>query len=105
MRLIMNKTVCCLLLMLAAPALAAVQQMEAPVGLRMIVVRTESDANSVLGRLRAGEKFEELAKTLSGDSSAGSGGYIGAFSPAELRPEFKTALQGVSAGQVSSVVR
>jgi parvulin-like peptidyl-prolyl isomerase len=102
----MNKAVWCLsVLMLAAPAIAAAQQMEAPVGVHMIVVRTESDANNVLDRLRAGEKFEDLAKTISTDSSARSGGYIGTFSPAELRPEFKTALQGVSPGRASSVVR
>jgi len=71
MRPIVNKAVWCLVLMLAAPAFAAAQ-MEAPVGVRMIVVRTESDANSVLNRLRAGEKFEELAKTISTDSSARS---------------------------------
>jgi ankyrin repeat protein len=85
--------------------MSAAPQAEAPAGVRMIVVRTEAEATSVLSRIKAGEKFEDLAKSVSTDSSARSGGYIGAFSPAQLRPEFKAALQGVSPGQVSPVVR
>jgi ankyrin repeat protein len=90
----------CLLLLLTL-----LRQADAPTGLRMIVVRTEADANNVLARLRGGEKFDELAQKLSVDSSARAGGYLGALTTSQLRPEFQAALQGVSPGQPSPVVR
>lgn len=92
-------------LALLASTIAAAPQDEAPVGLRMIVVRTEAEAASLLARLRAGEKFDELARTQSVDSSARVGGYLGVLTVAQLRPEFQTALKGLSPGEISPIAR
>ena len=70
-------------------------------GIRLIIVRTEAEANAVSTRLQAGARFEDLAKTLSIDRSASAGGYIGTFAVAQLRPEFQAALAGLRPGQVS----
>jgi ankyrin repeat protein len=75
------------------------------VGLRLIVVRTESEAAALLTRLQAGEKFDELARKHSIDSTASAGGYLGTFTVEQLRPEFQSALQGLSPGENSRVVR
>src|SRR5687767_12160239 len=55
------------------PTPAAALQAERPVGLRMIVVQTESQATGILARLQAGEKFDQLARTQSVDSTARDG--------------------------------
>src|SRR5699024_11484770 len=41
-----------------------------------ILVETEEEANSVIERLNNGEKFEDLAKELSTDSSSADGGNL-----------------------------
>jgi ankyrin repeat protein len=84
---------------------AAEAQGEAVLGLRMIVVRTEAEADSILKALQTGEKFEELAKSRSTDSSAHDGGYLGVFSLQDLRSEFQTALQGLKPGETSRIAR
>ena len=75
------------------------------VGLRLIIVRTESEANALLTRLQAGEKFEELARTQSIDRSAAVGGYLGTFALSQLRPEFQAAATSLRPGEVSPVVK
>jgi len=85
--------------------LAAALQAEGPVGLRMIVVQTESQATAILARLQAGEKFDQLARTQSADSSARDGGYLGLVTISQLRKEFQEALQGIRPGQFSPVVK
>src|SRR5262245_30858232 len=74
-------------------------------GLRLIIVATEAEANGLLTRLQAGEKFEDLARVHSSDRSASAGGYLGTFAPSQLRPEFQAALAGLQPGQVSPVIR
>src|SRR5262245_32246524 len=73
--------------------------------LRLIVVRTEPEANALLARLQAGEKFEVLAKAQSIDRTAAAGGYLGTFAISQLRAEFQAALNGLRPGQFSSVIR
>src|SRR5262249_23391412 len=68
------------------------------IGLRLIVVRTESEAAALLTRLQAGEKFDELARKHSIDPTASAGGYLGTFTLEQLRPELQSALQGLSPG-------
>jgi ankyrin repeat protein len=75
------------------------------VGLRLIVVRTESEAANVLARLQAGEKFDELARTQSVDSTASAGGYLGILAIGQLRPEFQAVLGGLNPGQTSRIAR
>jgi tetratricopeptide (TPR) repeat protein len=79
------------------------QAREEQFGLRMIAVRTETEAASLRAQIEAGTAFEELAKDHSIDSSASSGGFIGLFRLADLRPELQRALEGVAAGQISAV--
>jgi ankyrin repeat protein len=75
------------------------------VAIRLIVVRTEAEAASLLTRLQAGEKFENVARTQSIDRSAAAGGYLGSFAPSQLRSEFQAALTGLRPGQFSQVIK
>ena len=93
-----------LAVLLALPTSATPQGVE-PVGLRLIVLRTESDAASVLARLQSGEKFDEVARTQSIDSTASAGGYLGVLAIGQLRPEFQAALEGLTPGRHSGIAR
>jgi ankyrin repeat protein len=73
-------------------------------GLRLIIVRTETEANALVTRLQAGERFEELARTQSIDRSATAGGYLGTFAVSQLRPEFQAAMAGLRPGEISPIV-
>jgi ankyrin repeat protein len=81
------------------------QQAEVQLGLRIIVVRSEAEAENLLNRLRSGERFEELAKALSLDASARDGGYFGIWSRSELRPEIRSALEDLKPGEISPIAR
>ena len=74
-------------------------------GLRIITVRSESEATAIQQQLQAGAKFEDLARTRSVDSTAREGGFLGTFTKQELRPEFQAALEGLSQGQTSRVAK
>jgi len=91
-------------LLLALLLLTSPQSAE-PLGLRLIMVRTDADATNILARLEAGEKFEELATKLSIDSTAAAGGYLGTFAINQLRSEFRNALEGLKPGQTSGIIR
>jgi tetratricopeptide (TPR) repeat protein len=69
--------------------------------LRIIVVSSNEDAQRLVVRLRANENFAVLAKTLSIDPSADDGGLLGALDPSTLRPELRTALQGLRPGDIT----
>jgi tetratricopeptide (TPR) repeat protein len=69
----------------------------------MIAVRTEAEAAGLHAEIHAGAAFAELAKDHSLESSASSGGFIGLFRLADLRPEFQRALDGLAAGEISAV--
>src|SRR5262245_32948607 len=62
--------------------------------IRIIVVNSADEAQRIAERVRAGENFAVLAKTLSIDPSANDGGLIGPVDPSTLRPELRDALQG-----------
>ncbi len=99
----MQRIVCWFILLpLVVMALLAVPQAEL-VGLRLIIVRTEAEANDLRARVLAGEKFEDLARMHSVDPSARAGGYLGAMAIPQLRPEFQAALQGLRPGEISGV--
>ena len=56
---------------------------------RHILLDKESDATSVIAKLKSGAKFEDLAKTMSKDSkSAVNGGDLGWLNPDVVNPEF-----------------
>lgn len=58
---------------------------------RIILVPTEREAAEALGRVRNGERFTDVATSMSLDASRLRGGYIGAISPAD--PSFPLALR------------
>lgn len=71
-----------------------------------ILVETENEAKDILGRIKKGERFSELAKSLSKDKgSAEKGGDLGYFSRGKMVPEFERAALGLKPGEVSEPVR
>lgn len=61
----------------------------------------------ILGRIKAGASFEELAKTISADqATAARGGDLGLFELGSMVPEFEAALKGLKQpGELSEVVK
>src|SRR5713101_4030429 len=55
--------------------------------LEMILVRSHSEADKILERLKAGQAFEKLAKEFSIDPSAMDGGQLGKVRVAGLLPQ------------------
>lgn len=75
------------------------------VTLRLIVVASADEARRVVEKLRQGESFVTLARSVSIDPTADSGGLLGKVSLATLRPELRNALQGVAAEQITGVIQ
>ncbi|WLI91283.1 peptidyl-prolyl cis-trans isomerase [Massilia sp. R2A-15] len=65
---------------------------------RHILVGTEEEAKAIIAKLKAGGKFEELAKQ-SKDGSAANGGDLDWASPAAYVPEFSQAMVKLNKGQ------
>jgi peptidyl-prolyl cis-trans isomerase SurA len=61
-------------------------------------------AEEILGKFRAGEKFEALAKTYTEDARKAKGGDWGWQKRADLKPEFSDPLFTLAAGQVSAPI-
>jgi peptidyl-prolyl cis-trans isomerase SurA len=61
-------------------------------------------ADSILLRLRSGEKFEDLAKEYSSDSRRAKGGDWGWMKRSDLKPEFSEPLFAVKKGECSDPV-
>lgn len=70
-----------------------------------ILVKTEQEAKTILGLIKAGGSFEELAKKSSVDSSAAKGGDLGWFGKGSMVPAFEKAALALKEGQVSDVVK
>jgi peptidyl-prolyl cis-trans isomerase C len=69
---------------------------------RHILVEKEADAKSIISKLKAGEKFEELAKANSKDTgSAVNGGDLDWMNAQALVPEFSKAMVALQKGQVT----
>jgi len=75
------------------------------IGLRIIVVGTEEEAQRILDRLGKGEDFGVLAKEKSIDPSAEDGGDMGKVELSSLRAELRLALGALKPGQISSPIR
>jgi peptidyl-prolyl cis-trans isomerase C len=66
---------------------------------RHILVATEPFAEKIVARLDKGEKFDELARHESMDSSKGNGGDLGWFTADRMVPEFSTAVRALKPGE------
>src|SRR5262245_14211181 len=72
------------------------------VRLAIIVVSTKADAESIRQKLQSGSSFESLAKQYSKHPSAVDSGDFGVFATADLKPEFRAALNGLKDGGYTS---
>jgi len=72
---------------------------------RHILVATEKEANDIEAKLKAGSKFEDLAKQYSLDGSKDYGGDLGYFTAPEMVPEFSKAAFALKVGEVSAPVK
>jgi peptidyl-prolyl cis-trans isomerase C len=67
---------------------------------RHILVATEDEAKAIIAKLKAGGKFEELAK-VSKDGSAANGGDLDWANPASYVPEFSKAMVALKKGEIT----
>lgn len=70
-----------------------------------ILVKTEPEAKEILAQLKAGAKFEDLAKTKSVDTSAAKGGDLGWFGKGNMVPAFEKAAFELKEGQLSGIIK
>lgn len=62
-------------------------------------------AESVLERIKNGEKYETLADKFNEDSSGNAGGLLGSFKTGEFNPEIEAAINNLKEGEVTSIVQ
>jgi len=72
---------------------------------RHILVGSEKEANDIIARIKAGEKFADLAKQYSLDGSKDYGGDLGYFTAPEMVPEFSKAAFALKVGEMSAPVK
>src|SRR5271155_1724811 len=89
----------------SASAATSSDALRAEMPLEIIVVPSRQNAEEILQRLKNGEDFAVLAKEKSIDPTASAGGFMGNFSPAELRAELRDALQNLAPGEISKVAQ
>jgi peptidyl-prolyl cis-trans isomerase C len=70
-----------------------------------ILVKSESEAKTVLERLKKGEKFGNVARAVSRCPSGKKGGDLGTFTRGKMVKEFEKAAFGLQKGEVSGVVK
>jgi parvulin-like peptidyl-prolyl isomerase len=70
-----------------------------------ILVKTETEANSVLERLKKGEKFSSIAKEVSLCPSKKRGGDLGTFGRGKMVKEFEKAAFALQKDQISPIVK
>lgn len=70
-----------------------------------ILVATEKEATDIIAKLKAGAKFEDLAKQYSLDGSKDYGGDLGYFSAPEMVPEFSKAAFALRVGEISAPIK
>ncbi|HWW05161.1 peptidylprolyl isomerase [Collimonas sp.] len=68
---------------------------------RHILVENEADAKSIITKLKAGGKFEDLAKQSKDPGSAANGGDLGWATPASFVKPFSDALVALKPGQLT----
>jgi len=70
-----------------------------------ILVKSESEAKTVLERLKKGEKFGNIARAVSRCPSGKRSGDLGTFTRGKMVKEFETAAFALGKGEVSGVVK
>jgi parvulin-like peptidyl-prolyl isomerase len=70
-----------------------------------ILVKSESEAKTVLERLKKGEKFGNIARAVSRCPSGKKGGDLGTFTRGKMVKEFETAAFALGKCEVSGVVK
>jgi parvulin-like peptidyl-prolyl isomerase len=70
-----------------------------------ILVKTETEAKTILERLNKGEKFANIAKEVSLCPSGKNGGDLGTFGRGKMVKEFETAAFALSKGQTSGPIK
>ncbi len=69
---------------------------------RHILVKTEDEAKKIIAELKAGAKFEDLAKKKSTGPSASRGGDLGWFAPERMVPPFSEAVIALENGKFTA---
>ncbi len=83
------------------------EEAKSPVEVRAshILLKTRAEAESVMKKLKAGSKFEDLAKSSSIDvGSQPRGGDLGFFHKGVMVPEFEDAALKLQKGEISDIV-
>ncbi len=93
---------CLLALVLFAPGQ---EQNSTAIPLRLLVLNSAEEAAGVRAELERGADFAVLAREKSVDATSLDGGLLGKVDPSTLREEIRTALRGLTAGQMSPVFR
>ena len=70
-----------------------------------ILVKEEATAKEILEKLKAGEKFEDLAKQYGTDGTKDTGGSLGTFGRGQMVAEFEEAAFALQPGEISDVVK
>ena len=70
-----------------------------------ILVGSKEEAEKVIAEIKGGKKFEDVAKTMSKDSSSREGGDLGWFKKGDMVPEFADAVFKMKPGEISAPVQ
>ena len=70
-----------------------------------ILVKTEKEVNTILHRLKKGEKFSAIAKDVSLCPSKKRGGDLGTFGRGQMVKEFENTAFVLEKGQISGIVK
>ena len=70
-----------------------------------ILVKTEKEINTILERLKKGEKFSAIAKDVSLCPSKKHGGDLGTFGRGQMVKEFENVAFALEKGQISGIVK
>ena len=70
-----------------------------------ILVKTEKEVNSILDRIKKGDKFSTIAKEVSICPSKKRGGDLGTFGRGQMVKEFENAAFALEKGQISGIVK
>ena len=70
-----------------------------------ILVKTESEAKTVLERIKKGEKFTSIATAVSLCPSGKKGGDLGKFGRGSMVKEFENAAFALEKGEISAIVK